>query len=562
MILRLLTILCICSSSIFVSIAQSQSVSNLILPTEEEALVAYLAGDISAAEYILLLDLFYGNRALDSLHLPWEIPNVDVIADQRLNELDDLQLEQIAGLYYPDGTTERVSSAALKVSARVTVDQELNAARRSASAYRLKVGDGSGGRPSWGFSGILASVYRREVVWRERNLYWRPFAKSETTVQLGNYDLRWGLGLALGRRGRMLRRQTELTYESFLYPTRSGLNGLLVSGSLGSGAIRAGRVRWLAFGSTWRDSRIVMKTFALGLSREGASWQAGLLFTRTALDRRIGEGSFQQEQYSGYLQKSLQDFKSQMEINAQVNDGSLTIAGAAEGRYQTTGGNVRLAAWVYPADYVNLLGGGRAGQLSEVIRLEDLGFEFSERHHNQRGALVRSLSPLSRQTKLETGLHVSARGSGELRAEYIVAAIHSLTDQRKLKLEGGGRLNHTSSLDKDRWRVRAQLSERRNWGDWRLAVGYSEIDDSRGAVSIFGRLTRKMPHNGRLELWLDLARMESGTELKRFYGYIRMVAPLDMEGSILAVSKVGYSYNENMNASSRVVVRFELQSHW
>ncbi len=539
----------------------AQSVSNLTIPSEEELRDALFNSEITFEEFELLLEYFYGTTLPELPIVAGSIPNLDLVGITNSAELDKLQQEQLAGIKGSKAKDLSKNNKGLGAWVRMYIDQELNGGERSRNVYQFRVGQNSG----WRFEGAIGSAYGREALWRSRSLKWQSAEKSKLSIVLGNYDLIWGAGLALGRRGRLLGRQNSLSFESLLTPDRGGFNGVSVAGVTSVTASR--KIQWQAIGSGHRDITNRLGTLALMGKTTSGFLTVGVLWGRNSLRARDGSGEFVQDQYS----LSLGAAKSKplwfnAEINTQVSKQSdakvLTIAASAEWRYTSSAGNVRGAAWRYPRSYRNLTGGARSGILYESIEFEELEFSYRDRRINQTGGLLRSVTTLSSVSKVETGIEFSSQGrSGATRGDYILA-YHRKINGHDLKLEAGGRTvtNSTSTLG-SRWRLRAQLSSKPKMTSFRTAVTYHKETDKSPAIGVFARISRSFRTGSKLELWLNVSRYRfRESRIERFYSYLQYLAPINKSGSIVALTKLVYRYNDS--SASRVVARFEVQTQW
>jgi len=535
---------------------QAQDVSNVTLPSEEELRNALNNGDITIEEFQLLLEYMYSSTFPDLTVVAGNIPNLDLIGAGALLRLDRLQQEQLDAI---DAGGHSSGNARVRVYA----DQELNDRRRARSVYQFRLGQ----RVGWRVEGSVASAFGQTSLWRSRSLHWSNATNPTLSITLGNFNLRWGTGLAFGYRSRLLQRQTDLSYESFRTPDRGGFNGLSVLGQ--TPLDKNHKLRWQAIGSTQQDIAHRLNTTGVMGDITLADITVGALWARSELDIRDSSGSFVQNQFALSIKSArTASLWYNTEVNTQNNAGTHSVAVSAEWRYNTAAGNVRGAFWRYPRSYRNLTGGARSGLLYETLEFDDIGFSYRDRRVNQTGGLLRSVTALDGRNKLETGIEYSKQNRGSAtRGDYILALLHQF-ERNELKLEAGGRsVTNSSTAVDSRWRLRAQFTSQFSSGHTQLqlrtALAYRKQVSDSPALGFFTRIRATVRNKQRLELWLDINRFRWWRGgLERLYSYIQYSAPVGASGAVSLLTKLVYSYNESSTNHSRVVARLEALAQW
>jgi hypothetical protein len=544
----------------------AQEVSNLTIPSEEELRDALANGEVTIEEFQLLLEYFYGATFPDLQIAAGDLPNLDLIGVKAISQLDRLQQEQLSAFRSPGGVGTHSGKSRVGAYSRIYVDQELTDSERSRRVYQFRIGEADG----WSAEGSLGSAYGKSALWRSRSLQWSSPNGLGLSVVFGNYDVRWGTGLAFGRRARLLSQLPDLNFESLRTPDRGGFNGLSVSGVTELGAKNS--LSWRALASSQLDLDNRLNTLGVMGNVSLGHYAIGALLGRSTLGSRRGAGGISQEQFSlsvsgaksrpFWLNAELNTQRN-MRRNVTGNDGALATAFNTEWRINTDGGNVRGAFWHYPRSYRNLTGGARSGILYESVEFEELGFRFRDRRINQTGGLVRSVTALDEKNKIETGLEFSGQGQGATRGDYILAW-HRRINQHELKLEAGGRTVTKFSADiQSRWRLRAQITSHGKDTQIRAALRYLKEVSSSPALGFFARFSRKFRTGSRVELWLDVARYrwwEGG--LERLYSYVQYEAPLGKDGAVALLTKLVYRYSESASVPSLVVARLEVRTRW
>lgn len=540
---------------LFAHPAACQHISNEVLPTEEELLWALSIGAIDPNEYELALERFFWFNEYRRDSLANDIPNLDLTAGQSEEELDALQREQLSG-FLNSGGGER-SSTQFSGRVRMYSDQQLNDRQFTRQVYQGRI---SGGR-LWEISGSLGSRYGSEVIVRSRSLRITPLQQKRLSLTIGSFQIKRGASLALGRRSQILRSAQELGFESWLTPARGGFNGLALEHTVR--LTNSHSLNWLLALSSQRDDVSRLNSVALSAEIKSKRFTLGAIHTQSRLERRDIDNKFDQRQYSLYTSVREKSFRGLAEVNMQSNGGRQEVAGVAEARYQTGQGNVRAAFWVYPKGYVNLLGSGKSSVLYETIDLQEGAFRFRDRRVDQRGGLIRSLSPLGGGVDLETGIDLSGQSDGDLQSDYIVALHKNIQGLGRFKLEGGGRFTDFAGRQStNRWRIRTQLTSRRSWGSFRVAAQFDRRRPRSDNLAFFGKIVANLGRQ-RLELWSNISRFPiRSRKVSQTYSYIRIISPIDASGAIRIATKLIYRFTTNSRIRSTVTARVELIANW
>lgn len=214
-------------------------------------------------------------------------------------------------------------------------------------------------------------------IWRRRSITWRP---RNLTFVLGNFEPRWGRGLIVGRRTRLVT-QTE---------------------NSGDGPFSLGRFDGLYF-STNSKRRLSTEVFLSGIGsdefREAAlgaqilarhrSWTIGLASVGgnvsrpdTGLYDYFDDTIYVEAEYSAHLRYS----RNRREMLAELavdNDGA--TAKALELVWPSAHGRFHARAWSYGSGYVGLWGGGPGHSDTRPVYLDSLYHTFNSRTSGERG---------------------------------------------------------------------------------------------------------------------------------------------------------------------------------
>lgn len=356
-----LVLIVLCSSSL----AQQPSVRPY--ESEEDLWEALNDGEITFDEFIDLLDL--ARAGADSLLTPrsdWEaLPGSE------------------AGYLVPSDSTQPLTQPAQLTASRVDIPW-VSSVRMGVDAD-LSEPTGSDGysivrvlRGDW--RGVFDFEHDRDDggVWRRRSLVWQP---KRFSIVLGNYEPRWGRGLVVGRRSRVV--QTGDRNGSFWQPRLGRFDGLHVGADFGRKITGDVLVSYQdsdelrEFGSALR----LVGTFSrLQLGVSGAASINGL-------SEEVGKSVAFSESYRSQVigADARLHFGDRVVLfeTAMSNGGS--TAKAAEIAWPLSSGRFHARAWAYGSGFINPLGGGPGHSDTREVELADTDRSFSSRTAGERG---------------------------------------------------------------------------------------------------------------------------------------------------------------------------------
>lgn len=351
--------------------------------SEEDLWEALNDDEINFDEFLELLDL--ARSGIDTLLIPqsdWE-----ALPGSEAGYLRAPDSSQVLTAPAPPVTASRLDLPFL-TSLRVGVDADLHRPTGSDgySVVRFRSSD---------LRGILDWEHRYEGGgrWRRRTIDWslRHFA-----VQLGNVEPRWGRGLVIGRRSRVL--TSGSLSGSVWQPTRARYNGIWLTTD--------DRRRFSAqiVGSEIRNDSLVERVVAIrteaamGPNRLGLSVAAG---SHRESSSNVDESLFLQlreEQVFG-IDAQLVSGKARTLAELAVNNLG-AIAKAVELLWPLSRGQFHARAWSYGSGFINPWGGGPGHSDTRRIRLDDLDASFASRTTGERGFDFTTRLRLSSRTSL------------------------------------------------------------------------------------------------------------------------------------------------------------------
>jgi hypothetical protein len=431
--------------------------------TEEDLWEALSEGEISYDDFLELLDLSRGIS--DSLITPnsdWEqLPG----ADAGYLALPDSS----QALASPDSTVDvKPPSRPFSYSLRSGYDADL-----------INAGGGSGYSTVRFSASHVSGLFdvdqddSRGEQWRRRTLVWES---SRAIVQLGTIEPRWGRGLVVGRRSRVI--TSSGASGTFAQPSRSRFNGLWLN-LLPKGVYSAEVV-----GSDLRSQATKEQFLAVQLLSRRRNWQIGLDVGAGQITNRTSGAYWREGVGGGHIryQRGPRAFLGEI---ALTDEGA--SAKAAELLWPLAHGRLHAVAWSYNLGYTNPWGGGPGGSDTRSVSLPGTNVSFSSRTAGERG--------LAFTTRLNLAPSIEARWDWMSHAEA-----------------PGAPIQHQAVL-------RIQYSSRR------LSVTpfvRARIDEDRTETYSLGTQTDIGPRGRRLNLRYEMGRQNSGAD-----PFVRAGAGLD-----------------------------------
>jgi len=231
--------------------------------------------------------------------------------------------------------------------------------------------------------------YRRDErggQWQRRVItYEAPFV----TLQAGNFEPRWGRGLVVGRRSRLVGRTSDdPSPGSFWQPSLARFNGVRALSN------ESRPVAADAFYSDIQSDLLHERAGAIMLTVGRSSWQLGFARLHGEVKHRDSEVASGFEAAGWHVR--LGDGKRTV-LAEIAYDESQATAKAGEAVWAFEHGRVHARAWSYSPDYVNPWGGGPGHSDETTIDLTEIGESWSSRTTGERGfALSTRIDPVER----------------------------------------------------------------------------------------------------------------------------------------------------------------------
>ncbi|MBI3872743.1 MAG: hypothetical protein HY304_06680, partial [candidate division Zixibacteria bacterium] len=220
------------------------------------------------------------------------------------------------------------------------------------------------GLVDWRHDGDRGVFRRRTVAWSDHGV----------TAQAGSIEPRWGRGLVIGRRSRVI--GTSNLSGSFWQPTRSRFNGIWVS---------TDERHFVNAGTMFSDIRsdsLIDHVGAAQITMGRPRWRLGLNAASGEIEWRDRNASFQTHIVSGHIQAGT----TQRQVLAELaTDDDGHTAKAAEAVWAFPKGQIHGWAWSYSEQFINPWGGGPGSSDTREVALDSIDVEFASRTAGERG---------------------------------------------------------------------------------------------------------------------------------------------------------------------------------
>ncbi len=527
------------------SISSSQELSTSVFPSEDELLEALNLGEIDAALFITLQEIYL--RGVDSsrLHELDGVPNLVYVAGTGNDRLSRLEIEQFAPLLLGSGS-RRPFYGLVRHKYYQYLDGDVGSRYRTSGYLDLN--------RHWRAEFALHREYsRRERLVYRSVMYHGPDSFVRELV-VGNFSRRLGLGTVFGYRGKLLSFSDRLDMESFLYPDYGGYNGLFISAKrrdvLMQGLVSCNRdsdySQTSIGGMLTLDAGRISPALVAGVNRI-RNRRSGA----TANDVKLG-GSLNIEYPSGYN-------GAEAVVQAGVRS---SFGFVDEGWYRSSRTHWRYALWAYGDDFLDVSSGSKAGGFYRPSILTEVDFEVSNRRGGQKGGLVKSIVTISRQWEMENSFLVSGISDDSLNIEMLWGLTRLVGRTWALRVDFLGKLKRRRAVDDAQDDITQRTRFQVNYDDRRLSVrgyvGYAHRTDLADMVSLFAT-TRLSGQFGYCELWSHIGRYNViAGRIDYFYGFVSNELPLSER--LRLVVKLSHSFNRDVGNEHATVVSAELEA--
>ncbi len=507
--------------------ATAAGISDTYIPSEDELYQAYVAGEIDFDEYQLLLEAIqYG-------------------IDPSLFDLEDLLADSLAVEDNGDPAirTKRDRKeylAALRLQYYVRLEEP--SPSRTTSALKV--------RPSahWLFS----MRTREELTGRERcverSLVYLPDSSAVRRVQIGTFNRKFGLGTAVGYRGRLFSMSDRERWESFLFPDFGGFNGALVD-------LRLGQFDMSTLTSYNQSEEYSLRTTVLYVGKGKGTVRPALTIAMNRVANRATDSAV--SDHKAAVSLLFKSDRNEVNIEYCLQDGLRSAYGTflADAKIKTTFGRVNLRGWRYDQGYLTISSGGRSAAVSHKVNIEEIGLDFTDRRSGQTGVQAGVVGELSQSVSLTTKalaawLHADS-SLLQTRSEvdwHVATPWHVGLQYLVSRRDRGVRdtLYH---------RVRASVKYQSGRLRFRTTVGQSLPESGQGAFSWMADIRVSPVAQTELQFWSHLARFIDG---RINYWSIFARVKQQLTESIEVATKVSERYSADSSDKHQLAFGIEL----
>ena len=528
-----------------------RSIGSDIYPTEDELYEAYLIGQIDYQTYLNLREIF--NSGIDStdFYLLEEIPNIDFFQGQESGKYSDLEKEQTKPYISDQVEISKEKPTGSIIWKRY---QKLDDIGRDQNRIYIR----SQLSQNWSFkiSGVDEYIGHQEFSFRSLN-----YKKQRGTIRrlnIGNFTARFGLGLTVGYRGRLLGKDYLSPEETLLFPDYGGFNGLYAEGGP-----RKNRVKWLFHYD--KNDTILVRTTALNVNRRYGFYRVEGTLLGSVINNRLTDDEFRQYQLGLLLGYSGNDLELAIEVALPKNNlnksSNNNQAAVTEITYKGNDFGLKFSAWYYGRNFINLFGGGRSGDFYRTVEFDSIDLSYRDRRNNQLGFLMRTSTSLSKETDADMSLSIYGSSRYEKFIEIQTSWGRIIGENSRLRLyyellrkEKFGEISNDNALKLGYNYKSPQFS-------LRSFIGYIYDNDEKKHLSFLFRAQIKNKICKEIEFWVNFSRINIETSnIDYFYGYIKET--VDITKTISLAVKYRYRYNRRFAEPEESTIYLETLIVW
>ncbi len=511
--------------------SHADDISRDVYPSEEELYESYVRGDIEYETYLNLVEIFEDGVDSTEIYLLNEIPNINSVLFPGRGNLSSLENEQLESFII---SAEPADAGQWHGFMRLRGYQRLEEKgdNKAFVTFKNRVGN----ELSWDIR--YSENYSGNRTITRRNIKYTGGSRSVKKIMFGNYTARFGLGLAVGYRGKLLDKDDMEFKNSVFFPKYGGFNGVYIEGGREEDEIKA----MIHFD---RNNDHAVGLAALDLVKHFNNFQFDGIVLGSSVRDRTGSADYN-FLHLGFFAKYKNDpFTASVETAYRKNTRHMIPAFAAESRYISQHFNVNLLAWHFSDDFINLSGGAYAGSYYQTLEIDTVEFSFRDKRIGQDGFLLKTLTALKKDLKYDASLTVYGKDRFNRRTKLLTGVEYSLLDHSTIRLDYYYQRDIETDSFESSQGIRAEYQLYVSDFNLRSYIGY---DERRGEsfLSWFNRIRYNSLDYGMLELWLNLSRLDyRNSQVDYFYGYIK--ESFNLTSGIELAAKYSYRYNRTSN---------------
>lgn len=524
-------------------VATAADLNTEVYPSEDELYEAFLRGDLDYETYRNLVDLIETGLDNSDIYLLEELPGIGPIrpgdSTIEINERAEPYRQVVA----PAEVGEWHGYLKVRNS------RQLEATDRYKTYYLLNSVFGSRWR-------IKTKLNRNENgihEWTQRSAEYSNRRGTLKRARLGSYTARFGLGLSLGYRGRLLAKGDEESDESMLFPDFSGFNGVYLEGSSGRNP-----ARWLVHYD--RNDSHNFRMSAVSLSARHKRLSGELIGLGAILENRQSGVDYKYIQGGTFVRYDAINYDISGELAIQQYTRNLIGAASVEGTFDFNPIKIWGSFWHYAEDFVNLTGGGRSGRMSRTVSIDSLDFSVSDRRTGQDGFRLKSHTALSDKTNATAAVSHDGFNQFHKNVELYTALAHRVGNNSSLSLDYRFKRNYDNGEISSDNETRLEYKMRRKQIFLRTYIGYQN-DDDRDFVMLFARASARVSSLGDLELWCNLDKINiDSRQLDYMYFYVQEKLPV--RPFLHVIAKYTYRYSRAYSDRKQSAFYIEGRAIW
>ncbi|HOP07420.1 MAG TPA: hypothetical protein PLF13_09030 [candidate division Zixibacteria bacterium] len=488
--------------------ALAQDLSDLVLPSREELDEALISGEIDPEQYRTLLDLI--EQPVDSLrlHLLDNIPNLSFFAAANDSSVSILEKEQSRAF-----TATGMSSSRLVWRHRIAREMADDAASEYESGLILRPDN------NWRVDLNVRRSQSGKERFTHRAVSYYDDNRIVREITAGDFSRRFGLGAAVGYRGRLIDAPSGYDVESFISPDNGSANGFYCRLAPGTWTTEL-----LLSDHRNADYRLSSAAGSGGRDLRGRKIHLRLSFVASELCRRSGETFLHDVKLAFNAAYHYRGGRLEVESVVQAADSSGPAAVVLEASHKHKTASIRYAAWWYADRYLDLTGGSKAISLNRTFRFDDDTLTFSSRRSGQSGGLVRTILPLQRKLRLVSSLLTGWVNRDTTALQAMTALEYDIPGAWSLRVDLLERRTHRVTVNTtENYSYRKARLELRRSGDivsFRGYLGHIVQEDEPDLTELFVTGTYCPKSRGEWQVWSDwrCRRFLEGT--CRWYGFL------------------------------------------
>lgn len=530
---------------IWVSVACGQGISSDLYNSDEELYQAYLLGEISYNEYIIIKEILTAGLDSTNIHLLDYIPNLTYFLKQDRSLQTKLEVEQEEAITDP-------KPYRLKYLAKLDYKYYQKLKQEETSRYQLST--------QINFNQNLQAIFKidREYSGYERIIYRSIRYKNRQSlfneVHIGNFSKRLGLGTVAGYRGKFLHYSREIDDESLFFPDYGGSNGFYFDLSPNN------KIEIQSIFSYNRDDLHEMTTSSTMASLKTGQMELGLIAGLNKIKNRSSEAALNDNQIAVYSKYKYSKGYAAVEANMQTGYKSGFGAIVTEGRHNFQNADLRYSLWSYSDNFLDLSSGSKAGNISHSEDFEDLDLTISTNRTGVEGGLFKTIIELSSNYEMVSSLIYSGVDKDNYNIQYLAGLTRSINEKLSIRLDHifktKKRLKDQNDSEAEDNRTRLESTFSSGNLSLRSYIGYQTKTGEKSYLSLFLRLRNTNTRFGSFEFWSNLSRIDFKNKMIDYwYSFIRIHQQL--LPNISSGIKLIHSYNKTSHDRHSTTVILE-----